>query len=259
MTSFVNEDPAAQAAKLESMLVGHECKADTAFGFYTLGDCRYAIGDYKGAHAAWKQLADADVTSALTDQALFQDGRALDALGDALGAISAYNAFAARRPEEALVHFNLGELYGRLGQMQDAALAYKLAADLDTSDDLQVRRDALFNLGGDQTRQGSYEAAVATLTSLVALDAGDGFHVLRLAEALRGAGRHSEALAEARRAVTMLTAATNDDLDADWENERQLALREGSALVGAIEEGPVAHDALAAAAEVAAELANVTS
>jgi hypothetical protein len=51
----------------------------------------------------------------------------------------------------------------------------------------------------------------------------------------------------------MLTAATNDDFDADWENERQLALREGSALVGAIEEGPVAHDALAA------ELVNVTS
>ena len=52
----------------------------------------------------------------------------------------AYNSFAARQPEEALVHFNLGEIYGRLGQFSDAAKAYHLAADLDKSEDLQVRR-----------------------------------------------------------------------------------------------------------------------
>ena len=82
MASF-NEDPADRAAELERMLVGHECTLETAFGFYTLGDCRYAIGDYKGAHEAWKTLHEANVTNALTDQALFQDGRALDASGAA--------------------------------------------------------------------------------------------------------------------------------------------------------------------------------
>ena len=106
MASF-NEDPADRAAELERMLVGHDCTLETAFGFYTLGDCRYTIGDYKGAHEAWKTLHEANVTNALTDQALFQDGRALDASGDLLGAVHAYNSFAARQPEEALVHFNL--------------------------------------------------------------------------------------------------------------------------------------------------------
>ena len=86
MASF-NEDPADRAAELERMLVGHDCTLETAFGFYTLGDCRYAIGDYKGAHEAWKTLHEANITNALTDQALFQDGRALDASGDLLGAI----------------------------------------------------------------------------------------------------------------------------------------------------------------------------
>ena len=114
MASF-NEDPADRAAELERMLVGHECTLETAFGFYTLGDCRYATGDFKGAHEAWKTLHEANITNALTDQALFQDGRALDASGDLLGAVHAYNSFAARQPEEALVHFNLGEIYGRLG------------------------------------------------------------------------------------------------------------------------------------------------
>ena len=40
------------AAELERMLVGHDCTLETAFGFYTLGDCRYATGDFKGAHEA---------------------------------------------------------------------------------------------------------------------------------------------------------------------------------------------------------------
>ena len=235
------------------MLVGHECTLETAFGFYTLGDCRYAIGDYKGAHEAWKTLHEANITNALTDQALFQDGRALDASGDLLGAINAYNSFAARQPEEALVHFNLGEIYGRLGQFSDAAKAYCLAADLDKSADLQVRRDALFNLGGDQTKQGLYLDAVATLTTLVDIDDGSGFHVLRLAEALKGAGRRDDALREAQRAVALLTKAQIDDFDADWENERQTALREASALVGALE-AVVAAEASLADAVVAAAL-----
>ena len=56
MASF-NEDPADRAAELERMLVGHECTLETAFGFYTFRDQRrYAIGDYKGAHEAWKTL-----------------------------------------------------------------------------------------------------------------------------------------------------------------------------------------------------------
>ena len=138
---------------------------------------------------------------------------------------TAYNSFAARQPEEALVHFNLGEIYGRLGQFSDAAKAYHLAADLDKSEDLQVRRDALFNLGGDQTTQGLYLDAVETLTTLVSLDDGAGFHVLRRAEALKGAGKRDDALQEAQRAVALLTKATIDDFDADWENERQTALR----------------------------------
>ena len=252
MASF-NEDPADRAAELERMLVGHECTLETAFGFYTLGDCRYAIGDYKGAHEAWKTLHEANVTNALTDQALFQDGRALDASGDLLGAIHAYNSFAARQPEEALVHFNLGEIYGRLGQFSDAAKAYCLAADLDKSEDLQIRRDALFNLGGDQAKQGLYLDAVATLTTLVDIDDGSGFHVLRLAEALKGAGKRDDALREAQRAVALLTKAQIDDFDADWENERQTALREASALVGALESVAAAEASLAdAVVEVAA-------
>ena len=248
MASF-NEDPADRAAELERMLVGHDCTLETAFGFYTLGDCRYTIGDYKGAHEAWKTLHEANVTNALTDQALFQDGRALDASGDLLGAVHAYNSFAARQPEEALVHFNLGEIYGRLGQFSDAAKAYHLAADLDKSEDLQVRRDALFNLGGDQTKQGLYLDAVATLTTLVNMDHGEGFHVLRLAEALKGAGKRDDALREAQRAVALLTKATIDDFDADWENERQTALREASALVGALEVSPAVAAAEASLAE----------
>ena len=96
MASF-NEDPADRAAELERMLVGHACTLETAFGFYTLGDCRYATGDYEGAHEAWQTLHEANITNALTDQALFQDGRALDASGDLLSAIHAYNSFAARR------------------------------------------------------------------------------------------------------------------------------------------------------------------
>lgn len=250
MASF-NEDPADRAAELERMLVGHDCTLETAFGFYTLGDCRYTIGDYEGAHEAWKTLHEANVTNALTDQALFQDGRALDASGDLLGAVHAYNSFAARQPEEALVHFNLGEIYGRLGQFSDAAKAYHLAADLDKSEDLQIRRDALFNLGGDQTKQELYLDAVATLTTLVTIDDGEGFHVLRLAEALKGAGKRQDALREAQRAVALLTKAQIDGFDADWENERQTALREASALVGALESVAAAEASLAEAVAAA--------
>ena len=171
----------------------------------------------------------------------------MDASGDLLGAVHAYNSFAARQPEEALVHFNLGEIYGRLGQFSDAAKAYCLAADLDKSGDLQIRRDALFNLGGDQTKQGLYGDAVATLTTLVTIDDGEGFHVLRLAEALKGAGKRQDALREAQRAVALLTKAQIDDFDADWENERQAALREASALVGALESVVAAEASLAGA------------
>ena len=64
-----------------------------------------------------------------------------------------------------------------------------------------------------------------TLTTLVDIDDGAGFHVLRLAEALKGAGKRDDALREAQRAVALLTKATIDDFDADWENERQTALR----------------------------------
>ena len=230
-------------------------RLETAFGFYTLGDCRYATGDYKGAHEAWKTLHEANITNALTDQALFQDGRALDASGDLLSAIHAYNSFAARQPEEALVHFNLGEIYGRLGQFSDAAKAYCLAADLDKSADLQIRRDALFNLGGDQTKQGLYLDAVATLTTLVDIDDGTGFHVLRLAEALKGAGKRQDALREAQRAVALLTTAQIEEYDADWENERQTALREASALVGALEVSPAVAAAERSLAEAAATVA----
>ena len=99
---------------------------------------------------------------------------------------------------------------------------------------------------------------MATLTTLVGLDDGAGFHVLRLAEALKGAGKRDDALREAQRAVALLTTAQIDDFDADWENERQTALREASALVGALEVSPAvaaAERSLAeAAATVAAEL-----
>ena len=146
----------------------------------------------------------------------------------------------------------MGEIYGRLGQFSDAAKAYHLAADLDKSEDLKVRRDALFNLGGDQTKQGLYLDAVETLTTLVTIDHGEGFHVLRLAEALKGAGKRDDALREAQRAVTLLTKAQIDDFDADWENERQTALREASALVGALESVVAAETSLADAVVAAA-------
>ena len=113
----------------------------------------------------------------------------------------------------------------------------------------------MFNLGGDQTKQGLYLDAVATLTTLVNLDDGSGFHVLRLAEALKGAGKRDDALRAAQRAVALLTTAQIDDFDADWENERQTALREASALVTALESVVAAEASLAeAAATVAAAL-----
>ena len=79
--------------------------------------------------------------------------------------------------------------------------------------------------------------------------------MLRLAEALKGAGKRDDALREAQRAVALLTKATIDDFDADWENERQTALREASALVTALEAVVAAETSLAdAVAAVAAAL-----
>ena len=62
--------------------------------------------------------------------------------------------------------------------------------------------------------------------------------------------------------MALLTKATIDDFDADWENERQTALREASALVGRSRSAvAAAEQSLAeAAATVAAGLAtNVPS
>ena len=70
-------------------------------------------GDYRGAADDWGGVVQADVTDALTDQALFQAARALDALGDGAAAITCYERFAARQPKDALVHFNMGEIHGR--------------------------------------------------------------------------------------------------------------------------------------------------
>ena len=66
-----------------------------------------------------------------------------------------------------------------------------------------------------------------------------------MAEALKGAGRRDDALREAQRAVALLTKAQIEEFDADWENERQAALREASALVGALESVAAAEASLA--------------
>ena len=120
---------------------------------------------------------------------------------------------------------------------QAAAAAYAKAADLDESEDSDIRKDALFNWGDDCLNIGAYPKSAEVFRRLVALDEADGFHRLRLARALRGAGDHRDALAEAQRASGCLQRMAEDgmldpdEVDTCLENDRQAALREAADLV----------------------------
>jgi tetratricopeptide (TPR) repeat protein len=189
-----------------------------------------ARGSAQGAQTARQRQAPAPEQQALDDM-LVKAQADIDNK-DYAGAAELYEAYLAKRPQDAQIHFQLGYAYTALQRNDDARAEYQKAADFDPE-----MSAAFLNLGLSELDK-SPAAAVAPLERAVELMPDQARPELYLASALAASGQTNEAIVQYRAAEKIdandfdthygLAAAlekTNQLADAEREFRAAIALK----------------------------------
>ena len=141
-----------------------------------------------------------------------------EAAGDYVILLRAANELVARYPQDARGHYIRGVALGKLGDLEEAELAFRQALTREPS-----YGDAWNNLGWIQTRQGRFAAAVTTFQQMVKLTPNDPQAWNNLGGGLTGHGRLGEAITAYRRAVELKPdyAEAHYNLGAAYAEQRQ--------------------------------------
>ena len=129
--------------------------------YYTWGNTKYDLGDYKGA------IADYDSAIRLKPDhagAYNNRGNTKSKLGQHFAAIADYDTAIRLKPDDADAYFNRGVAKGKLGQHFAAIADYDSAIRLKPDD-----ADAYVNLGNTKDKLGQHFAAIADYDSAIRL------------------------------------------------------------------------------------------
>lgn len=129
-------------------------------------------------------------------------------------ALREYTAVADLEPTDEDHAITLGEMYWRLGQLDEARTAWQRLAKINTA-------SALYRQGETFAMHDLWSDAVGAYTRSLELDRTKADTWRGRARAYDELGRHAEAVADARRAVALVGAATYDSGD----RERRLLAR----------------------------------
>lgn len=188
---------------------------------------RAALGDYRGAEAAFRQALAVGATHGLLHMrlglALGAQGRHEEAvgalrhaerkspvdtevqlnLGNALAqsgraeeALACYHKVLALQPDHAAAHYNLGNFHRNNGKWEEAAASYRQALALAPEDP-----DACNNLGVVYEQLGRVDEAIACYRKCLASEPEHADAHNNLASALRAQRRFDEAVVCCRRAL----------------------------------------------------------
>ena len=168
-------------------------------GWRNLGISLRNQGDYQGAQDAFSTIVE------LTPE----DVDALIALGDVSfnledydKALGSYAKAADLEPGNYDLQFSLGAAYFNRDMFEEAGRAFQQAAAGAEGVDPDLYEDALYRLGFSFVKTENFEAAIATLTQLIATSNKPEYHEL-LGSAYTKVGRTDEAVAEFQRAKEM--------------------------------------------------------
>ena len=129
--------------------------------YYTWGNTKYDLGDYKGA------IADYDSAIRLKPDhagAYNNRGNTKSKLGQHFAAIADYDSAIRLKPDHADAYFNRGVAKGKLGQHFAAIADYDSAIRLKPDD-----ADAYVNRGNTKDKLGQHFAAIADYDSAIRL------------------------------------------------------------------------------------------
>jgi tetratricopeptide (TPR) repeat protein len=193
------EDPDPQARALAAFKKSVEVDSTYVEGWRNLGISYRNAKDYAKAQECFKkivELAPDDV------DALLGLGDVSFNLGDYETALESYQKAADLDPEDSNLQFSLGAAYFNQNMFEKAGLAFQMAAAGAKDKDPALYEDAMYRLGFSYLKTEDYQAAIDTLSQLIAFSNKAEYHEL-LGTAYTKAGKTKEAVAEFQKAKDM--------------------------------------------------------
>jgi tetratricopeptide (TPR) repeat protein len=190
-------DPPAEA--LEAFKKAVEVDPTYVEGWRNLGISYRNAGNYTKAQEAFArivELAPEDV------DALLSLGDVSFHLEDYDTALDSYARAAQLEPDNYDLQFSLGAAYFNREMYEEAGAAFQKAAAGSQDADPALYEEALYRLGFSFVKTENYDAAISTLTQLLAASDKPEYHEL-LGTAYTKAGRTNEAVAEFQKAKEM--------------------------------------------------------
>ena len=163
--------------------------------YYTWGNTKYDLGDYKGA------IADYDSAIRLKPDhagAYNNRGNTKSKLGQHFAAIADYDSAIRLNPDHADAYYNRGVAKGKLGQHLAAIADYDSAIRL-TPD----HADAYYNRGLAKANLGQYSAAIADYDTAIRLNPDHAKAYNNRGSAKANLGQYSAAIADYDTAIRL--------------------------------------------------------
>ena len=161
--------------------------------YFTWGNTKYGLGDYKGAIADFNSAIrlKPDLANAYNNR-----GNAKQMLGQHFAAIADYDSAIRLKPDYATAHNNRGIAKGELGQHFAAIADYDSAIRLNPDD-----AEAYLNRGNAKSDLGQHFAAIADYDSAIRLKPDDAAAYYNRGVAKSELGQHFAAIADYDSAI----------------------------------------------------------
>jgi len=159
-----------------------EMEPDASMALCSLGNARIAAGNFDGAESAYKRAVEIDPMETGTyynrlSQVYFEAGHNERAE-------AALRRCIEYRPDEPAYHLSLGDILIRQGRLSDATVSYEKAVELN-----RQYAGAYYNRLGNTLAKTDYHLqAVDIFEKAIAVDPGNPFYYLRLAESYTAIG-----------------------------------------------------------------------
>lgn len=191
--------PDPQVKALEAFQKAVEVDPTYVEGWRNLGISYRNAGDFAKAQEAFAEIVeiapeDVDGLLSLGDMSFN--------LEDYDKALESYARAAELEPDDYDLQFSLGAAYFNREMYEEAGVAFQHAAAGSKDTNPELYEDAMHRLGFSFLKTENYEAAIATLTQLIAASDKPEYHEL-LGTAYTKSGRTDEAVAEFKKANEM--------------------------------------------------------
>ena len=163
--------------------------------YYTWGNTKYHLGDYKGAITDYTQAIRLNPDDA---DAYNNRGVAKHKLGQHLAAIADYDTAIRLNPDYAKAYYNRGVTKNDLGQHHAAIADYDTAIRLNPD-----YAKAYYNRGTAKVRLGQYSAAIADFDTAIRLNPDDADAYYNRGTAKGDLGQHLAAIADYDTAIRL--------------------------------------------------------